>query len=166
MGHKYGWILSSFCFGFFSAGLLMNAFAQDSSVNYDESKVPPYTLPDPLMGQDGRRITSTRRWVEQQRPAMLKLFAENVYGRMPGKPKNMHFSVFSVDSFALRGQAIRKQITIFFDNNGSPPSMDLLLYLPKSAKTPGPIFTGLNFYGNQTINANAGIRMSTRWTMN
>ena len=165
MGHKYGKLSSSCCFVFF-AGLLMNTFAQDTTINYDESKVPPYTLPDPLLLQDGRRITSSQQWVEQQRPAMLKLFAENVYGRMPGKPTNMHFNVFSVDSFALGGQAIRKQVTIFFDNSFSPDSMDLLLYLPKSAKTPVPIFVGLNFYGNQTVNADTGIRVSTRWTMN
>ena len=123
--------------------------AQDIPINYDESKILPYTLPDPLQTKDGKRITTSRQWLEQQRPAMLKLFVDNVYGRMPGKPKNMRFETFSVDSNALQGKAIRKQVTIYFKSGADAPSMDVLLYLPKNAKKPVPVFMGLNFYGNQ-----------------
>jgi hypothetical protein len=144
----------------------MDASAQDIPINYDESKVPPYVLPDPLQGKDGKRVTTSQQWMQHQRAAMLKLFADNVYGRMPAKPKHMHFKIYSVDSSALGGIAIRKQVTIFFNDDVSSPSMDLLLYLPKSVKKPVPVFIGLNFYGNQTINADAGIRMSDRWVMN
>jgi hypothetical protein len=143
----------------------MDAFAQDIPINQDETKVPPYVLPDPLQGPGGNRITNSQQWLQRQRAAMLKLFADNVYGRMPGKPKNMQFKIYSVDSFALGGIAIRKQVTILFNGDVSSPSMDLLLYLPKSAKKPVPAFMGLNFYGNQTINADTGIRLSTRWAM-
>src|SRR4030095_15910269 len=140
--------------------------AQDIPINYDESKIPPYRLPDPLKTKDGKRITTAQQWEKQQRPAMLKLFADNVYGRMPGKPRNMRFKVFDLDSNALQGKAIRKQVTIFFTNGADAPSMDVLLYLPKAAKKPVPVFIGLNFYGNQTINADTGIRLTTRWVMN
>src|ERR1700730_17997201 len=85
------------------------AKAQDSSINDDESKVPPYTLPDPLQLTDGKRITTSAEWMQQQRPKMLQLFADNVYGRMPGKPKDLRFVVNTVDSFALEGKAVRKQ---------------------------------------------------------
>jgi hypothetical protein len=140
--------------------------AQDIPINYDESKIHPYTLPDPLQTKDGKRITNSQQWMQQQRPAMLKLFADNVYGRMPGKPKDIRFKIFSVDSNALQGKAVRKQVTIFFNSTASAPSMDVLLYLPRAAKKPVPVFIGLNFYGNQTINADTGIRLSTRWVMN
>jgi hypothetical protein len=92
--------------------LTVHTKAQDS-INYDESKVPPYTLPDPLILPNGKRITTAEQWTQQQRPAMLKLFAENVYGRMPGKPEQMHFIVNSIDSSALGGKAIRKQSNDF-----------------------------------------------------
>lgn len=143
----------------------MDAFAQDIPINQDETKVPPYVLPDPLQAPGGKRITNSQQWLQRQRAAMLKLFADNVYGRMPGKPENMHFKIYSVDSFDLGGIAICKQVTILFNGDVSSPSMDLLLYLPKSAKKPVPVFMGLNFYGNQTINADTGIRLSTRWAM-
>lgn len=161
MFHLYNFLL----FILFASGSVYVAIAQDSSVNYDEAKVPPYTLPDPLQLANGRRIATSAEWMYQQRPAMLQLFADNVYGRMPGKPLRLRFVVNDVDSSALGESAIRKQVTIFF--TGAPePSMDVLLYLPRSAKAPVPVFVGLNFYGNQTISNDAGIKLSPRWVPN
>lgn len=148
----------------------MTGLSQDIPINKDETNVLSYTLPDPLLGADGKLITSSKQWQQYQRAVMLKLFADNVYGRMPGKPKNMQFKIVSVDSTVLGGKAIRKQVTILFNKTrpdaSGAPSMDLLIYLPKAAKKPVPLFLGLNFYGNQTINADTGIVLSTRWAMN
>ncbi len=140
------------------------ADAQDSLINYDEARIPPYILPDPLQLPNGKHVTTSQQWLQHQRAGMLKLFTDNVYGKMPGKPVNMHFKLNSVDSSALGGKAICKQVTILFNNAASAPSMDVLIYLPKYAKTPVPVFTGLNFYGNQTINPDNDIILSTRWT--
>jgi (4-O-methyl)-D-glucuronate---lignin esterase len=159
------WLRRLFC-AFLLISLYMESSEQEIVINKDETKVPPYVLPDPLLRADGKRITNSKQWLQTQRPVMLKLFADNIYGRMPPKPKNMRFQVFSVDSNALGGTAIRKQVTIFFNRAASAPSMDLLLYLPKSVKKPVPVFVGLNFYGNQTINSDKGIRISSRWVMN
>src|SRR5215831_10119993 len=159
------WLRHSICV-FLFISLNMQSSEQEIVINKDETKVPPYVLPDPLLRADGKRITNSKQWLQTQRPVMLKLFADNVYGRMPGKPKNIRFQVSSVDSNALAGAAIRKQVTIFFNKGESAPSMDLLLYMPKSAKKSVPVFVGLNFYGNQTINKDNGIRISSRWVMN
>ena len=159
-------LLHLFYFVFFFAVINMEASSQDININYDESKIPPYTLPDPLLTADGKRITTSQQWMQHQRAAWLKLFADNVYGRMPGPPKNMQFKINSVDSFALQGKAICKQITILFTNAASTPSMNVLIYLPKSVTKPVPVFIGLNFYGNQTVNADSSIILSTRWAMN
>src|SRR6476659_2440686 len=149
----------------FSIKTTVQVMAQDS-INYDEAKMPPYALPDPLQLPDGKHITTAGQWIQQQRPAMLKLFADNVYGRMPGKAQHMHFVVNSLDSSSLNGKAIRKQITIFFTQEPSSPSMELLLYLPRSVKGPVPVFTDLNFSGNQSVSHDAGIHLSTRWIDN
>ena len=90
------------------------ANAQDPAINYDESKMPSYTLPDPLRQSDGKRITRQEQWMKYQRPALLQLFADNVYGKMPANSKELHFAVRNTDSFALDGKAIRKQLAIFF----------------------------------------------------
>src|ERR1700722_18737342 len=57
--------------------------AQEPHRAYDESKVRPYTLPDPLVFANGRKVASRADW-ERRRIELLRLFEENVYGRSPG----------------------------------------------------------------------------------
>ena len=45
-------------------------------------------------------------------------------------------------------------------------SFDLLVYLPADAKGPVPIFMGLNFNGNHTIDTDTGIRITESWVRN
>lgn len=139
-------------------------FGQASTgINYDEAKIPPYTLPDPLRMANGRRVASAAGWVQQQRPHLLRLFSENVYGVMPARPQAQRFVVRSVDSAALDGNAIRKQVTLFFAEGDTGASLNLLLYLPKKGTKKVPVFVGLNFAGNHTISSDTGIFLSDRW---
>src|SRR2546421_133043 len=80
------------------------AAAQPPAANYDEAKVPPYTLPDPLVTLDGKKVTSAEMWRAVRRPELLKLFETHVYGRSPGKPKEMRFQTTSIDKQALGGK--------------------------------------------------------------
>src|SRR5690606_40635745 len=59
--------------------------------NYEESRVPPYTLPD-VLGQGPSRVTSREQW-PARRAAILELFREHVYGRRPGRPDSLDFEV-------------------------------------------------------------------------
>ncbi len=77
------------------------AAAQSRGENLDEAKVAAYTLPDPLMGENDKNITSAKEWTKTQRQGVLQLFKEHVYGKLPAKPKGLHFQVNSVDE-ALR----------------------------------------------------------------
>lgn len=138
----------------FSYGL---SCAQPPDTNTDESRIPPYTLPDQLISPNGKAITTVKDWERKQRPYILKLFTENVYGKIPAKPAGMHFKVTETDSAALNGKAIRKQVTIYFAAGDDAPSMDLLLYLPRTNK-PAAVFVGLNFTGNHTIAADKAIK--------
>jgi hypothetical protein len=127
-------------------------FSQFPPHNNEESKVPAYTLPDPLVSSKGKRITSVREWENKQRPYILQLFKDNVYGQMPGKPRGLHFKTIAVDSSALSGKAVKKEIIIYFAESDSAPHMNVLLYLPKK-NYPVAVFAGLNFLGNDTINS-------------
>jgi hypothetical protein len=139
-----------------------SATAQSRGENLDEAKVGSYTLPDPLIAKNGKRIKSAKEWMKIRRPEVLQLFSDHVYGKFPGNPEGLHYKVNSVDE-ALGGRAIRKQVTVYFGSDKNGPSMEVLLYLPKGAKKPVPVFAGLNFYGNHTVNADPGITVSTRW---
>ena len=52
--------------------------------NYDESKVPPYALPDPLTLTSGESVADAATWTEVRRPEILQLFKTHVFGEMPG----------------------------------------------------------------------------------
>lgn len=41
--------------------------------NYDESKVPQYTLSDPLKMEDGQRVKNQTEWMNERRGEILTL---------------------------------------------------------------------------------------------
>jgi hypothetical protein len=128
----------------------------------DESKVPPYVLPDLLKAESGKVIRTSKDWEKYRRPELIKEFEENVYGKTPRQKVPMRFVQTSIDSNALSGNAVRKEVTIYFGKNNER-SMDLLLYLPRSIKGPVPVFLGLNFSGNQIVHQDPGITITKRW---
>lgn len=131
--------------------------------NYDESKIPAYELPDPLVTADGEKVTDAKTWFEKRRPEILELFETHVYGRAPGPPAEMTFEVVSVDNQAMNGKATRKEIVVRFSKDEKGPSMRILLYVPNNVKGPVPTFLGLNFYGNHSINDDPKIALSVAW---
>ncbi len=137
------------------------ASAQRFVPNYDESKVPPYTLPDPLVCLDGTRVTTPQLWFQKRRPEVLELFRKHMYGRSPAAPKQLRFRVLEQSDQALGGRAVRKQVRIFF-GPAEKPFMDLLLYAPKQ-KRPAPAFLGLNFWGNHAVYPDPAIRLPESW---
>ena len=138
---------------------------QQNNVNYDETKAPAYVLPDPLVMANGERVTSAGMWMKRRRPELLGLFQENVYGRSPGRPRHVAYEVTSVDEQALAGKAVRREVTVYFSEKNEGPAMHILMYLPKNALRPAPMFLGLNFGGNQSVAQDAGIALSRAWTL-
>ena len=126
-------------------------------VNYDESRVKDYTLPDPLMFLDGSRVTSVNLWWEKRRPEILRLFETHMYGKSPGRPDGVWFESYSIGRSALDGKATRKEVVIHFQPGKDGARMNLLIYLPNHKPIPAPVFLGLNFNGNHTIHPDPGI---------
>lgn len=140
--------------------------AQPSGYNYDESKVPSYSLPDPLISQNGDKIVQPTGWTQSRRPEILSLFESEVYGRTPNGPFSRKTHILEGPTEALNGKAIRKQIRIAFGEENNSTSMDILLYLPINKEGAVPVFLGLNFFGNHTIHADPGIILSDKWMRN
>lgn len=118
------------------------------AANYDESLIKPYSLPDPLRMESGCKVRSVRQWEKKRRPELIRLFSEEVFGYVPGKPEGVHFRELTFGE-AFDGKALRKEIAVYFDAEETD-SLVLLLYLPKEAKGPVPAFLGINFFGNYT----------------
>jgi len=139
---------------------------KSQEVNYDESKVPRWELPDPLILSNGKRVNEKDVWVKERRGEILRLFERFVYGRAPGKPDDLVFRVTSQRNDALKGKAIRKEVAVYFTGKETGPSMDILIYLPRERSFPVPLFVGLNFYGNHSIHSDPEISLSRQWMRN
>src|SRR5690242_14959872 len=57
--------------------------AQPAAANTDESKAGLYTLPDPLVGSDGERVTTAEAWNARRRPEIMRLFETYMFGKVP-----------------------------------------------------------------------------------
>ena len=133
-----------------------------SEANYDEAKVPLYSLPDPLTMASGEPVADAAAWTEVRRPETLQLFKTHVFGEMPGPLPSIRF-VTTEEGEALSGRALRRQVRAYFTDDNNGPSMDILLYLPADAAGPVPVFLGLNFFGNHSIQRDHRIHLNTRW---
>jgi hypothetical protein len=131
--------------------------------NRDESKVPRYTLPDPLELLNGEKVEDVKTWVKLRRPEIFKMFAEEVYGKAPGKPENMTFEVLESNDKALDGRATRKQVAVYFASRKELPHMVILIYIPNNRQRAAPAFMGLNFYGNQSIIDDPAVYITKSW---
>jgi hypothetical protein len=133
-------------------------------VNYDEAKVGSYTLPDPLVMANGKRVTDAKTWREKRRPEIVRLFEEIQYGRAPGRPDALRFEVTEAGTPALDGKAIRRQVTVHFTRDTAGPKMDLLLYLPADARGPVPLLLHASFSPNATTVVDSGVRPGQMWS--
>jgi hypothetical protein len=134
-------------------------------INEDESKVPPYTLPDPLVFTDGRRVRDAAAW-PQRRAEILELYRTHVYGHTPQGLPRKKATVLSEDHHALGGLATRKLIRVPLLGDTQGPALDILLYLPNAAKQPVPAFLGYNFNGNHAVTLDPGVPLARSWIEN
>ncbi|GHT30952.1 acetylxylan esterase [Planctomycetales bacterium] len=144
--------------------------------NYDENKIPLFKLPDPLIAEDGSKITSEKQWTEKRRAEILHLFEENVYGKCRLDKVKMKAELLESEP-AFNGTATRWQFQLTFYIGNEPaadsPKAAFLLYTPKNADKAAqdketlkktPVFLGLNFMGNHACHTDPGIFLAkTIW---
>ena len=143
-------------------GLTGGLAAQDSAPNYDETRVPAFVLPDPLVRADGSRVITPQAW-RTRRSELLHLFATEVYGRTPPNDAPMGATTTETARTALAGRATRKQVALGFGTKRNGPAMHLLMYLPNARKVRVPVFLSLNFRGNHAVTADPAVHLSTAW---
>jgi hypothetical protein len=135
-----------------------------ASANYDEAKVPAYTLPDPLVLADGTPVKDAATWRAQRRPEILQLFATQMFGKLPEKKLDtIKYEVLDDTPDALGGLARRQQVAVLFTGQADGPKMEILIYTPAKSEGPVPCFLGLNFGGNHTVHSDPAIRITESW---
>lgn len=129
-----------------------------AKVNYDESKVPAYTLPDVLTLNNGQKVVTIKEWVKKRRPELIHLFETQMYGKAPAHPKDLHFRVLTEDKNALNGLATRREVAVYLTKD-EKHYMTVLIYLPNQRQGAVPMFFGINFKGNHAIHPDEGITL-------
>lgn len=132
-------------------------------VNYTESLVGTYTLPNPLMLANGKPVKDAKAWTEKRRPEIVKLFEEYQFGRAPRRPADMSFEVFDKGTRAFDGKATREQVTIYLSKDKSGPKIDLLVYVPAGASKPSPLLLNMSFSANSLAVDDLGVKEGEIW---
>ncbi len=126
------------------------SFGQDLSFNYDESKVPEYTLPDLLTLNSGQIVTTARQWMKYRRPEILEFYTKEVFGDVPARPEGLHFKQVGEDEQVFGGLGIRRRVRICLDKE-EQHSFDVLIHFPKKHKKSCPVLVNLNFTDNNDM---------------
>src|SRR4051794_2561927 len=109
--------------------------------NYDEAKVKPYTLPDPLKLLSGEPVRDAETWFKHRRPEILEMFRTEYIGHVPANAPQVKWEITSTDPKAKNGTAIMKKVVgrIGADEKADGPRVNLTMYIPAKATGPVPV---------------------------
>lgn len=131
----------STCIALFGVGTIgLAADAGPSHFPSDPADTPAYTLPELLVGSDGRKVTTAQEWQTRRRPEILELFRHHVYGRVPATAYEQSFKVVNEDRNAMGGAATLRQVEITITAAGKSLVIALSLFVPNGARKPSPTF--------------------------
>jgi hypothetical protein len=110
---------------------------------YDETTANPYPkLPDPLLMNNGTKVTSAAQW-RRRRAEIQELFDREVYGRRPANIPKVTWTVTSTtDGMTGTVPVVTKELAGRVDNSAYPAlNVTILASLstPKDAKGPVPV---------------------------
>ena len=133
-------------------------------VNYDEARIPPYTLEDPLTFKDGTKVETWNQW-RKRREEILSIFEKEMYGKRPPEPEALVTDLVD-EKTTLGGRVIRRQHEMFFRTDRTGPKIRWITFIPKDAKKPVPVILFLNYFGNHTLVNDSDIPIMTAWRRN
>jgi hypothetical protein len=126
----------------------MNPNARNAA-NYDESKVKPFTLPEPLVCKDGTKVTTPEQWWGMRRPEIVEDFDREVYGRVPKNVPKVTWEITSTTEEKIGDiPAITKRLVGHVDNAKCPQisvNIQLAVTTPADAKRPVPLMMEFGF---------------------
>jgi len=113
-----------------------------NAANSDESKVPPYTLPDPLLFEDGSAVKKVSDW-QKRRKEIVELFDREIYGTVPDNVPSVTWEVVS-KKYTVEGEypVTVKELTGRVDNSAYPDievNIRFTLTTPAGATTAVPV---------------------------
>ncbi len=111
------------------------------AANFDEAKVAAYSLPDPMVLENGKKVKNANAWWKQRRLEIMEEFDREVYGRVPRNTPKVNWEVTNTVKENIGDvPAITKTLVGHVDNSSYPPiHVDIQLTLTTPANAPGPV---------------------------
>ncbi len=129
--------------------------------NYDEAKVPQYTLPPIMMNVSGSPDEVRAAW-RIRRAELVDIFTQQMFGSAPDS--SFELDCKQVESGpAFNGKALRQQFAVVVSTQSGSQRIDLLIYTPANAEKAVPCFLGLNFRGNHTVTHEPQVIIPESW---
>jgi len=112
-----------------------------NAANFDESKVGPLYLPDPLTLNNGQRVTTPEMWWHERRPEIVEEFDREVYGPVPKNTPAVKWEVLSTIHEQNAGiPIVTKKLVGHVDNSSCLAiRVDIQLTLSTPANASGPV---------------------------
>jgi dienelactone hydrolase len=118
--------------------------AQEFEPNYDESKVPKYTLPDILKSADGKLVRTKKDWEGWRRREILTLFENNIYGQIPKSYDSIAYTLVNENKVSMQGKAHLKEVQVEVFNQRKSVKINVVLFVPTHVAKPVPAFVLIN----------------------
>jgi hypothetical protein len=116
------------------------------AANADEAKVGSYTLPDPLVFNDGKKVASPKEW-SRRRTELFEAFDREVYGRVPKSTPKVTWQV-TEEKKEMKGTipVITKKLVGHVDNTAYPAvTVDIQMTLTVPEKAAGRVPVVMEF---------------------
>jgi hypothetical protein len=123
-----------------------------NAANRFEDMVNNYTLPDPLLLNNGKRVEDEETWWQSRRPEIVQDFENSVYGHLPDQIPEVTWQLVSMTDTSVGKFPVREKILRGIVDNSSFPSIrveiELLIGLPPDARDALPIVLEFGFIHN------------------
>src|SRR5690606_24031960 len=100
-----------------------------NAANRDESKVNRYTLPDPLVLNNGQAVKTAKDWWEKRRPEIVEDFDREIYGRLPENIPSVTWKVVSEKDTTEGNYPIKEKTLLGVVDNSSYPAIKVEIQL-------------------------------------
>ena len=129
--------------------------------NYDELTANPYPFyPDALTLQNGKKVKNAKEWTKKRRPELVKLFEDNVYGRIPDNTPGVTWEVTSEEKKDFAGMPVVVRNLKGIVDNSSYPSITVEIQAnvvyPDNGSTKLPVIIEFGFGGGDPTRTRAG----------
>ena len=129
--------------------------------NYDELTANPYPFyPDALTLQNGKKVKNAKEWTKKRRPELVKLFEDNVYGRIPDNTPSVTWEVTSEEKKDFAGMPVVVRNLKGIVDNSSYPSITVEIQAnvvyPDNGSTKLPVIIEFGFGGGDPTRTRAG----------